>query len=677
MDIVDIIIQVNKYNNVYIKRHIQLSNNIACIFNDNNISSTHKNYVKYLNGRNVIIIINCIQNNIPITPICHNLINDDIDLIIMESYKHNDMKIIKKIQNQITYIINNDVIYNLCKNGNLRQLKKLNLVENDFLFCNERNIFTLCEHDHLHVIKYLISNKIINFITIATFTDALSVIFNNYSVNIMLYILNNYDIPNTFVNAKNCVYNVIKNNYDMIIMKYIFDKLKLTKFHFTWIMPHIFKSFCKYLKYDTFKYIIGDTNLLDCYIIPIHRDYVYQQKIYTKIVQYSINNDFRFVEYLFTNTWSNTREKDLPKNIIHTIEYVEFLKKQNIIGKSYCFNKTFGKYSSELIKYLREDFNFTQDDFANMQMKIYDIETIKELNLCTKQLLRKEIYLSYDMIIYLHKILNIKYTNNLYFHKDLIQVADYMINEMNIKKSRVLDKLICYALDDIDVINYMHKIYKNKLFDHVPITSISLNVLKYCHETLKINISNYIEHKQLKQFLQNTSSFDIVKYLHNECSVNFDMCNLHEKNHMFNVHNLNFDKLIFLEKICNCINYNDIFHTTSDINIIKHISHHIDNINSSVMLRNACKNNNLELIKFLHYKYKLTKTDFTRDNNKLMQYLLNHSNNNNITGYMSIIDYICRHVKLTLDDLPENIMAIHHVAHEYYNNYFRKFEHNQ
>jgi len=92
MDIVDNNVNTNKYINSNNKRHVSLSNNIACWLKINikNINKENKSTIdkhkKILDQKDINTLIKCTKYNINVVPILYQLNKNDIDLLINEAF---------------------------------------------------------------------------------------------------------------------------------------------------------------------------------------------------------------------------------------------------------------------------------------------------------------------------------------------------------------------------------------------------------------------------------------------------------------------------------------------------------------------------------------------------------------------------------------------------------------
>jgi len=168
MDIVDNNVNVNNYDNDKNKRHVSSSNNIVFwlkldvdYINDENELIINK-YKKTLNQKDINTIIKCIKYNINIVPILYQLDNDDINLLVNESFECINGYMIKLL-NGHTEIDHNIVVELLpvfCESGRLDVVKYLykknKLSKQNFQSDNNNQACRFaCANGYINVVKYL------------------------------------------------------------------------------------------------------------------------------------------------------------------------------------------------------------------------------------------------------------------------------------------------------------------------------------------------------------------------------------------------------------------------------------------------------------------------------------------------------------------------------------------
>ena len=160
MNIVDIVYVVCKYSNGVNKRHITCANNISFWiaidekYINNNIITK---YSSLLNKANVKIILKCIKFGIKIMPKFYYLTNNDINMLINESFMWHNLNMIKTINNYMTIIKDNiltDVKYVTCV-GQLKLLHKYGkLISPNFPDAG-RYCQLMAVYNRLECVKYL------------------------------------------------------------------------------------------------------------------------------------------------------------------------------------------------------------------------------------------------------------------------------------------------------------------------------------------------------------------------------------------------------------------------------------------------------------------------------------------------------------------------------------------
>ena len=168
MNIVDVIICCNKFNNMCIKRHTSSSHNISsfyCLehkFINNN--TKHIINVNFINRKNVNILIKCAKYKIKVISIIYWMDNMDLQKLINYLIKINDFSIIRRNTNilytkQNFQLNDNEACLMACKNGHLNIVKYLHkeigLEKEDFQLNNNEACRMACAKGHIDVVKYL------------------------------------------------------------------------------------------------------------------------------------------------------------------------------------------------------------------------------------------------------------------------------------------------------------------------------------------------------------------------------------------------------------------------------------------------------------------------------------------------------------------------------------------
>jgi len=167
MDIVDNNVSVTKYVINNNKRHVSLSNNIACwlklninYINEENKSIINK-YKKILNQKDINTIIKCTKHNINIVPVMYQLNNNNINLLIDESFKCINICMIKHINNyvKIGYDLLIEQVNIFCWDGYFNVVKYLHkeigLTQQNFQSNDNYTLLLAYENGRLNVVKYL------------------------------------------------------------------------------------------------------------------------------------------------------------------------------------------------------------------------------------------------------------------------------------------------------------------------------------------------------------------------------------------------------------------------------------------------------------------------------------------------------------------------------------------
>jgi len=250
MDIVDININIHKHMLVPKHRHIMYVNNISywlCI-NKDIINKKNKriinNYKKFLNQKNIVIVMECIEYDIFIIPIIWCVFKNIVELI-EKAFSCQNINMLKLISNNIGNIsnhINNKTLIkhmkNSCKYGDLKIIKylhqKIGLKKEDF----QSNNNYACQHSYSHVdvVKYLhrnigLSNK--NF-------------QSDY----------NYQSDHNYT----CLWSCESGSLDVV--KYLHKKIGLTKEVFQFNNNEACIVTCKYGRFDVVKYLHKEVGLI-------------------------------------------------------------------------------------------------------------------------------------------------------------------------------------------------------------------------------------------------------------------------------------------------------------------------------------------------------------------------------------------------------------------------------
>ena len=114
MDIVDIIVNIQKYISNNNKRHVCIGNNISywIQLNINIINSKHakiiSKYLKFLNQQKTKIIKKYIEHKINVVPILYKLNYNDIKLLIKKSFKYENVYMLRILHDYIIKLVNHD-----------------------------------------------------------------------------------------------------------------------------------------------------------------------------------------------------------------------------------------------------------------------------------------------------------------------------------------------------------------------------------------------------------------------------------------------------------------------------------------------------------------------------------------------------------------------------------------
>ena len=183
MNIVDININSHKHIPDRTKRHVCIGNNITywIQLNVNKIDSKNtkilKKYLKFLNQKNIQIIMRCIEHKINIVPILYQFDDDDIKLMIDNSFECANIHMLKILNDHIVDLISHEELseymINACDNGHVGVVKYLYqlyqptdgeikfLIKQSFVYTNiyvlkflRNHIVGLINHDNL--INYMI-----------------------------------------------------------------------------------------------------------------------------------------------------------------------------------------------------------------------------------------------------------------------------------------------------------------------------------------------------------------------------------------------------------------------------------------------------------------------------------------------------------------------------------------
>jgi len=167
MNIVDININVCKYILPFGQRHVSHVNDISywlCI--DKNIfNCTNKqiinNHKKFLNQKNIIIILKCIKYKISIIPVSYCIINH-VNLLIKESSKYQNVNMLKLIDDHINIEHNQTLFEHVKIFYSYKYVKLIKFLyrnckwtKQDFQSNDNYICIPACENGHVDVVKYL------------------------------------------------------------------------------------------------------------------------------------------------------------------------------------------------------------------------------------------------------------------------------------------------------------------------------------------------------------------------------------------------------------------------------------------------------------------------------------------------------------------------------------------
>ena len=164
MDIVDIDVNIHKYMLVPKHRHIMYVNNISywLRLDKNIINKKNKqiinNYKKFLNQKNIIIVMECIEYDIFIMPILWCVFKNIVELIekAFSCQNINMLKLISKHIDKNTLI---KYMKKSCENGYINVVKYLHreigLKKEDFQSDYNYACIFACKNGHINIVKYL------------------------------------------------------------------------------------------------------------------------------------------------------------------------------------------------------------------------------------------------------------------------------------------------------------------------------------------------------------------------------------------------------------------------------------------------------------------------------------------------------------------------------------------
>jgi len=311
--------------NIVDNRHISHVHNVSCIIklSDKYVNNSNKNiltnYKKYLNQCNVQIIVKCIHNNINIVPVLRKLSNDDIKLLTKESFIHNNVYMLKKINdyvesnnrslyfsssvvfrtiidcchiNIIKYlyklksskwfqqIIDDKLLNYACTNGHIDFVKffhrKLKIKKEKYESMNNLLLRWTCRNGYIAVIKYL--HKYIGF----TKEDFQSC--GNYACQEADRLLNKNS------QASSCQWACEKGHHDVV--RYLHKNIGLNKFDFQTDDNYACEWACRFGHIKIVKYLHE--------IIGITRE-DFKSKFYLSYKRAYANRHYDVAKYILNN----------------------------------------------------------------------------------------------------------------------------------------------------------------------------------------------------------------------------------------------------------------------------------------------------------------------------------------------------------------------------------------
>jgi len=377
MNIVDINVNFHKYIPNGTKRHICISNNIShwIQLNANKIDSKNtkilKKYLKFLNRKNMQIIIKCIERKINIVPILYQLNYNDIKLLIDNSFECVNIQMLKILHNYIVDLISHGelieyMIYT-CENGHL--------------------------NGHVGVVKYLHqlyqpTDGEIKFLIKQSFEYA-----NIY----MLKILRNHIV--SLINHDNLINYMIRacRYGPVIVIKYLHQVIKLTKQDFQSDNNFACKRACESGHVNVVKYL--------------------HQEIGLTTQDFRLNNDDACREACYLC------HLDVIK-YLH--QEIKFSKNEFQAHKNYACLWACQIGNINVIKYLHQEIGLTKQDFqlydncaCKLACEYGNLNVVKYLH--QEIGLSKEDFQSYNNFAYEHALKN---------HHD--NIVEYLLREINI-----------------------------------------------------------------------------------------------------------------------------------------------------------------------------------------------------------------------------------------------------
>jgi len=245
MDVVDINVNSHKYTSNGTKRHTCTSNNITH-WNQlevNNINSKNvkfvSNYSKFLDQRNIQIIIKCIEQHIHIVPILYQLNHDDIKLLIKKSFEHVNIHMLKILHNYVVDLISHDnlikYIISACGDGHINVVKYLHreigLKKEDFQSYDNKACQMACVYGHVDVVKYLhqeIGLTIQDFQSIGNY--ACSMACHDGHLDVVKYLHQKVGLTKEdFLTNNHFACHIACENGYINVVKYLHQEVGLTK----------------------------------------------------------------------------------------------------------------------------------------------------------------------------------------------------------------------------------------------------------------------------------------------------------------------------------------------------------------------------------------------------------------------------------------------------------------
>jgi len=277
MDIVDIIVNSHKYISYDTKRHVCTGKNISHMIQleVNNINSKNvkivSKYSKFLDQRNIQIIMKCIKQHIHIVPILYQLNNDDIKLLIKKSFEHVNIHMLKILHNYVVDLISHDnlikYIMNACIDGHINVVKYLHreigLKKENFMSYDNNACELACENGHIDIVKYLHQEF---GLTKEDFQSgdnyACQWACQNGHIDVVKYLHQEIGLTkDNFQTHNNLACRMACHNGHIDVVEYLHQEVGLTKQDFQSNNNHACRWACYYGHIDVVKYLHEEIEL--------------------------------------------------------------------------------------------------------------------------------------------------------------------------------------------------------------------------------------------------------------------------------------------------------------------------------------------------------------------------------------------------------------------------------